>query len=153
MELDEDFTVRGADRGGFHPGQVDRIRCANVLDDELKLVLRNDVANLALDVGHDARGIFHANAAGNAHEEPDKAGIRLREKLASGLPARECSEAEDDSDRGKDEDLPPEKEGKNGVLRFDETVEPMLDRQMHPRESSRGDMAHSFVGANLGRGE
>ena len=151
VELNKDFAVGGAYRSRFHPGKIDRVRSADVFDDKLKFVRRNNLANLTLDVGHDTRGILHANAARNPHEEADQTGIRLREKLASGKPGGKGSETERNDHRNKNQDLPPQKKGENGSLQSDETVEPMLDRLIHSGKSPRGALGLPFLSAKFER--
>ena len=136
IELDEDLAIGGADRGGFDPRLVDGAGRADVFDDELQLIFRNDRADLVLDICHDLCGVLDSSTAGDADEKTDQAGVGLGEKLATGIQGGENPECGSGDDWGQDEDFPREDEAKDVTLDHCNLVHAVLDGVVDAEESA-----------------
>ena len=84
LERDQDHAVIDADRRAVAEGEiVVARRQADIVDDQLALVLRNDLADLVLDRLEDLLGLLDAGAGRRAHVQLDLAAVDDREEVAA----------------------------------------------------------------------
>ena len=76
LQRHQDHAVIDADRRAVRKGQiVEASRQADVVDDQLALVCRDDLANLVLDGLEDLLGLFDAGAGRSADMKLDLAAV------------------------------------------------------------------------------
>ncbi len=88
-ELDQDLAVERADDAALHPGEIDRLRRADVLGDELDLLRRNDIADGELHVGEAAAPSLRDVFRRAAHIDAGSCRRRFREEVAAEMRRRQ----------------------------------------------------------------
>ena len=84
IERHHDVGVPGADGSRVAVGKIDAaVGHADVVDDRAQFLLRNGLADRAVDAVAERRSIFNARSGMGAHMQFELAGIRLREKILS----------------------------------------------------------------------
>ena len=84
LQRHQDHAVVDADRRAVGEGEiVGARRQADVVDDQLAVVLRDDLADLVLDRLEDALGRLDARAGRRADMELDLAAVDQREEVAA----------------------------------------------------------------------
>ena len=84
LELDLDVAILRADGTGVVVGHVDAAhRHADIVDQRLKLLWRDDLAYGFFDIGKLTRSIFNARAHLRAHVHEDLTGIHERKEITT----------------------------------------------------------------------
>ena len=95
----QDLAVERADRAGVAVREVDAaVRHAEVVEDRLELVGRDELADRRFDVVGEPRRLLDARAGRRAHVQADLAGVDAREEVAAEhriQQARQHAEAEE----------------------------------------------------------
>ena len=89
LQRQQDLAVERADGAGVAVREVDAaVRHAEVVEDGLELVRRDQLADRRLDLVGEARGLLDAGAGRRAHVQADLAGVDAREEVAARAPGR-----------------------------------------------------------------
>src|SRR6202790_2005019 len=129
LQLDLDDTVVDSDRGTVRECQiVGSRRQPDIVNNEPAILVRNDFADLVLDLLKYRLGAFDAGPGGSANVKLDLAAVDEREKIPADEHQHHCAETE--YQRGDDRhDGPPAKQqGKDFHITLTPALEAAVER-------------------------
>jgi hypothetical protein len=92
------------------------LRHADVVNDNVALACRNDLADLVLHLLEDALGGFDAGRRGCAHVELDLSAVDLREEIAADERQHDTAQHKHQRGDGRDNEPPLEQQRKHAVV-------------------------------------
>ena len=103
--VDEDFAVGRAKRAGVAVTEIDPgIGDAEVVENGLKFVRRDRLANGGVDLVGQARGFFDAQAGAGAEVHADLAGVNFGEEIAAEDKEQAAGEQAKNQKAGREQD-------------------------------------------------
>ena len=110
------------------------MRYAKVVDDDVALTRRNDLADLVLDVLEDALGRFDAGRRRGADVELDLSAVDLREEIAADKRQHDTPEREHERGDDRDDEPPLEQHRERAHVSSAKPLEPTLERLVKARK-------------------
>ncbi len=139
LQRDQDDAVIDADGRAVGEGEVvGARRQADVVDDPVAVAVRNDLADLVLDLLEHALGRFDPRSRGRPDVELDLAAVDEREEVVADELEHDAAEAEHQDRRRRNDEAPPQQRRQQGAIAVAQALEAALEAGMDAAEHARG---------------
>ena len=135
LQRHQDHAVIDADRRAVGEGQIiEPRRQADVVDDQLALARRDDVADLVLDGLEDLLGLLDAGAGRSADVKLDLPAVDDRKEVAPDKEVHDGAEGEDRHGENRHDDPAGQQCGEELGIAVAQAIKATLEAMVEPRE-------------------
>ena len=136
LQRDQNFAVHRTDGGRVAQRDIDAaIGQADVVEDDVDLILADDLADRAFDFGEIALGLLKPGGGRRTNMQAHLAGIHLREKISPEPREQQQRASHQQNEENAGDGRPPDAKRDDVAIAFAEAVEAVLESVMDQTEN------------------